>query len=373
MATAIKYGVGGIFFLLPFFVNPVTTDFYQMLEPPKLMACFLFGNLLFSFYLAKKFHCSFAFLPAVFAAGVWATGFGAVQLYPYVYMIVAVFAALWFIEQKEETRLFIFRAITLSGSVLAVYAIFQKFNLDPIFSYAPGIDPTHPIGTMGQTTKFGAFIATIAVLAFAIRDYPAAVLCFIAALLTGSSFTALGLFAGLLINLRRVFGRPITLGTVLLALFGGYALYSWNPHAHIFTPNGREKVWAAVIDAWWNGPQLLGFGPGAFGELFSVHFQPKELAYGSFKQAHNDYLEIPFAFGWMGIVFFLGLFISILRKFYTLWWNDRYGTKVRDGALAGLAALMANALGNFPWQLAPHYFFGIIFMAVILERDEGII
>jgi hypothetical protein len=368
-----KYGVGGMFFLLPFFVNPFTTNFDMMLEPPKLVALFLLGNLFFSLYLAKAVHGSVGFVHGVIASLVVLTGFGSTQLFPFTHWIVSVFIALWFLQQSSQNQLYILRCLTLSGSVLAIYSFIQFFDLDPIFNYAPGIDRTNPIAFMGQTTKHGAWIATIAVVALAIRDWPSFFLCAASALATQSSFTVAALCAGIFVNLRWGFFRHkrsvLKVGAVLASI--GAIAYLCKPNAIAFMDHGRFTTWKQAIYLVVDNDRILtGFGPGSFQKIYPT-VQKHELQYGYFVQTHNDYIQAFFEGGLLGLVAITVILGFILLEYFNTWWNNAKIEVTHRAALAGFASLAINAIGNFPFQLAPHFMLGIIFCFIILRnRNE---
>lgn len=369
-----KYGVGGALFLLPFFVNPFTYSFDMMLRPPKLFAAFLLGNILLSVYLARRVHLSIGIGTFCFALTCLLTGFGGIQIYPYAYLLSGIFIALWFVGQPLKTQEFYFKCITVSGSALSLYAFLQMADLDPIFNYAPGIDRTNPIAFMGQTTIFGAYISIVAVVALATRDWTSFVLCSAAAIGTASSFTYAALAAGIYINMRWIVrGKKKLIYIPVAAILCIIVAYLLNPNAVYLMDNGRFEAWRETWNAIVTGPILTGYGPGSFQVLFPKHFQKAGLEYGYFIQAHNDYLQAFFELGLIGVFAIAYLYVSLLKQYFLYWWKKIRLEVTERAALAGLAAISVNAVGNFPFQLCPHYILGIIFIFQILRigRNDG--
>jgi hypothetical protein len=369
MNNLFKFGVGGALFLLPFLVNPFTYSFDLMLHPPKLMALFLLGSFLFSSYLWRT-HASLGVGFFSFAILCVATGFGGIQLYPLLYTLCSLFIALWFVEQPKSHQEFYLRCLTVSGSVLSIYAFVQMADLDPIFNYAPGVERTHPIAFMGQATKFGAYIAMIAVVALAIRDWTSFVLCSAAAVGTNSSFTLAALAVGFYINMRWIFrGKKKLLYLPILSVVVVFIAYLFNKDAVFLLDNGRFDAWKETYKAIINGPLLTGYGPGSFQILFPKHFQKEGLEYGYFIQAHNDYLQAFFEGGLIAVFSIGFIYFSVAKQYFHCWWKTIKLDITERAALSGFAAISVNALGNFPFQLAPHFTIAIIFLIVILRME----
>lgn len=368
-----KYGVGGMFFLLPLFflLPPLANSFEAQIQGAKLMLVFGLGNLFFAVYLGKKIHPSFFLIHAAFTVGALFTGFGAMQLYPFVYWSAAAGLTLLFLTLEEETQVLLLRCVVWGGVASSMLAFLQVLDLDPILTYAPGIsdaDRVLPVGLMGQTTKFGALLAILIGVAFGLKDYSAALLMTVAAVATNSSFTYLAVFGALIVNARYLLGRFVTVAICISFFFTAAILWAFSPGSALLLDNGRYLVWWTTLEAWWNGPKLLGFGPGSFAYLYAENFQPKSLVYGSFLQAHNDYIQALFEFGLMGAAVMAALLFFIGRHFCLYWWGSRYQEKAPlvIAAEGGLIAIVLNGMGNFPFQLAPHFLLATICFAIIV-------
>ncbi len=361
---------GGIFFLLPFFCNPYNPNPELQLEPPKLLAVFLRVASIFGVYLSRRIHWLIGICFFVFSFSTWLSGFGAMQLYAWCYFSAAIFISLWFVDLQEWQKAIILKAIVLSGVASGMYAILQVAGMDPFFKYAPGIDGSLPIAFLGQTTKYGAFMAICFGIALA-YDYMllASFLC-VMALMSGSSMTMAAIFAVIVVRSRR-WNYGITLSKLflfspLLVLSVGYLIF---PKAMIFFSHGRSEIWKATLSAWWNGQRLFGFGPGSFRVLFAENFQPASThGMGIFIQAHNDYVQAIFEFGIPGLVV-LGLFLVCCFSYYRAF-LERPKLSIKKSQVAAECAFVAisvNALANFPFQLAPHYLVGIMSLCILLK------
>ena len=94
-----------------------------------------------------------------------------------------------------------------------------------------------------------------------------------------------------------------------------------------------------------------------------------------FLQSHNDYLQVIFEYGYLGVAIVgtvLGAACVHLWKYWLRAHNKETPIEVR-GAQAMLCGFLVNAIGNFPFQLAPHFFLATLCLAVILKysREKG--
>jgi hypothetical protein len=295
-------------------------------------------------------------------------------LFGWAYFSSAVFISLWFVELNEWQKGIIFKAIVASGVASGAYAITQLFGMDPIFNYAPGIDSTLPIAFLGQTTKYGAFMAICFGIALAYNYVLISMFLVIMALVSGSSMTFAAVLAVFIVRSRRWnYGIIISNWTTYLcggALLAGFLI---NPKANLYFSHGRMEIWEATIKAWWNGQRVLGFGPGSFEILFASNFQPVSThGMGIFTRAHNDYLQLVFEFGFVGIAF-LCFCAYYLFKYYreNLHRPILSVKKSQVAAECALTAIAVNALANFPWLLSPHYLIGIMSFCILLKATKA--
>jgi hypothetical protein len=361
---------GGGFFLLPFFCNPYAASPELQLEPPKLVAIFLLGSVLFGCYLSRRIHWLIGLILPVFSFNVMMSGYGVMQMYGWAYLVSAILISLWFIELSEWQKGIIFKAIVLSGVVSGAYAITQMLGKDPIFNYAPGIDSTLPIAFLGQTTKYGAFMAICFGIAMAYDYALLSLFIGIMGLFSMSSMTFAAMLAVFIVRSRRWnYGLVISRYTTLVC--GGALLLGVliRPDANIYFSHGRVEIWKATLSAWWNGRRLFGFGPGSFEVLFAENFQPASThGMGIFTRAHSDYIQLIFEFGFAG-VFILSLFAYCIFCYYRLFLHrPLLGIKKSQvAAECALTAICVNALANFPFLLGPHYLIGIMSLSILLK------
>jgi len=369
---------GGMFFLLPFFCNPYAASPELQLEPPKLVAIFLLGSVLFGYYLSRRIHWLLSLVLIVFTFNVVISGYGPMQMYGWVYFISAILISLWFVELNEWQKAIIFKAIVFSGVVSGAYAITQMLGRDPIFTYAPGIDSTLPIAFMGQTTKYGAFMAVCFGIALAYDYALLALFIGVMGLLSGSSMTFAAILAVFIVRSRR-WNYGLLISNYTTGLCGGALLLGAliRPDANIYFSHGRVEIWKATLKAWWNGQRAFGYGPGSFEVLFAPNFQPASTqGMGIFTRAHSDYVQAVFEFGVPAIVVMILGAITLFSYYRKN--LHRPILKVKKSQVAAECAFVAisvNALANFPWQLGPIYLIGIMSLSILLKslKEDGTI
>ena len=109
-------------------------------------------------------------------------------------------------------------------------------------------------------------------------------------------------------------------------------------------------VWRLALDASFERP-WLGYGIGSFGTLFPAYHQ----GFGGepWKQAHNEFLELFFDGGIVGLS--IGVAAAVMPFLRIAhWWREE---KMLPYFLVYIA-LLVNALGNFPFHLAPFALYG---------------
>lgn len=366
--------------LLPFFVLPVAADMTVQFDLPKLMGIFLLGNLILARSLSR-ISVLFALIHGGIALSTIITGFSCPQIYFYVYWTSAAIVGAWFASMGEEQREEILTFVVIGGVLVAAHGYLQVAWRDPVLHYAPGINPHRPIAFLRQHTLFGAFEAPVCCLALALRRWKSAI--FIAPLLAiaHSNFTLLAFGAGLFVVLLdwekggKIAAAFTAVGATVLGIL------CWL-RPQTFYSHGRVDVWRETLSWWWNHARWVGMGGGSFRILYPPRLTPdyqliphtgiqgeQLYSHGAFWWAHNDYIQALFEFGLSGGALMLAV---ILGVFWALWNGFQFKGKRRSvlGCQAMLAAFMANALGNFPWQIAPHCLLAVISLATVLHEDN---
>lgn len=268
------------------------------------------------------------------------------------------------------------RSDVLAGAVAvlaleAAYALVQVgLRLKSVPFYGERPYPDSASGTLVNRNSFAGLMAIGLVLAAAAawarfnapRRLPAleralpwavAAALFAAALvLTRSRGGALAAAAGLLalpFLVRRRAAAGALLGAVLVAALGAAAVATAGPEPLLERfesldrdsagDDTRVRCWQAAIEGWKRQP-VLGYGLGTFPETFRP-FQPPSLP-GQFQHAHNEYVNVLFEAGVVGLAVLLGCFALWLRS--ALSGLKRLEGTDRAAAAACVAAVLAIAV-----------------------------
>lgn len=112
----------------------------------------------------------------------------------------------------------------------------------------------------------------------------------------------------------------------------------------LFGDSGRFAAWKLFME-WWatHANVWIGAGQGSF-VLWATHLQTS-IPYhpeSTFPWMHNDFLQVLFELGWIGLTLTLCVIVSAFKA--TIRSNTSYLT-------AALAGLCVTALGNYPFHL----------------------
>jgi O-antigen ligase len=240
------------------------------------------------------------------------------------------------------------RAILLALTLLqAVFGLLQMAGLDPLFSraFVPGLPELLPGGFTGHHTFFGLLMAWLAFYWLTEKNWAPFLLCVAMVGLTCSVFSLASLLVGLLFfAYERGFRKSTSLLAVGLFVAGFLFLVNVEYPPGFFHHNGRLDIWVLSISAILQRP-LLGYGIGAFSREFPYQ---QGIPGMRWEEAHNEAIEYLFNTGLVGVLFLLPFLFSVGRAFYLL-----PSSKHKELALGTLMIIGANAIGNFPLQLAP--------------------
>lgn len=282
-------------------------------------------------------------------------------------------SCLWVAEEDKPEILF--KLLELAGLLCALHGLIQYFGLDPVVKYLEWAD-RRPVALFGQHTLYGPFAVSAFAVSLFYRHWWRALFLLIPIFLIDSSFTflSLGVVLGLWLyaNLRKevflglLIATSITLGTAFLMAPGVM-------HREFMNDKGRFALWSQTLELAKRRP-ILGYGFGSFKEIYPV-FQSKELRAkngisedslspeakefiaraervraesGLFQSAHNEFVQVVFEMGALGLVCVFGLIFTFVSAF-------RKSVKTTETwiACAIFWLFMANSLGNFPLHLVP--------------------
>lgn len=253
---------------------------------------------------------------------------------------ICVISIFPFREEKKFDR--ILSAATWAQLLLGAA---QLAGWDFIFARHSRLEFIHPlVGFLGQETIFGAWMAPLAWYWFGKKRWGEFAACSVAVFATASAFSIFAWVCGLAAYLVWRYSRRgvIFLATAFLAAL--VLIRGLGGNSGFFYDNGRYLAWRMLMNAWRRQP-WFGYGMDSFAREFKYH---QGFGGQPWIQAHNEYLELLFGGGMVGLALGGGA-LSALWFYRKRWWG-------REECLPwflALVAIAANALGNFPLHIAP--------------------
>lgn len=143
----------------------------------------------------------------------------------------------------------------------------------------------------------------------------------------------------------------------------------------VINTSGRSTMWIDVIDNFYKGNVWIGEGPGTLKGWMMDPSKNEHIEH--FQRAHNDWLQILYESGLIGVSFLLFMFCGLFRYCYKYYTNFRLSESLR---LISLACAMVsittivhmffeNCLGDAGYAM-PAFFSALLFRHIELERNR---
>ena len=252
----------------------------------------------------------------------------------------------------------------------------QAFGVDQFCMQKPGWLWLNRIGgAMGNRTLVAPFIAMVIPIALYLRAWWKAVVMAAAVAIChsqmalGAAAVSLMFYFGTL-N-RRLFMTMLGAGVlVTVVLVIGF---NTNDTIHKFVgESGRFAEWRVIVEDWYSplqdgedhGNSITGLGIGSFRYVYH-QWHPS-----NFFQAHNEYLQILYETGVVGLFLMLGALGWIFRRNFSFRevWAGR-SNRYRIALLSSLLSASIAALGTFVWQLGATIFYSFsLVVHLIIQR-----
>lgn len=265
----------------------------------------------------------------------------------------------------------LFNGVCIASALQIIAVFMQWLNLFPFWNGA--WDEGRIWGLFGNSNWSGCFIAMIIPFFFTLKDRYLRALGitsgFVALLILDSQFALLSGIVGVLAYFyikHRDFILKKGLAYLILVLILGII-----PVAMAHPPNIANERFDLWLRIWWvitGGGNtewgchfLQGYGLGSGFQAFPVI--AKGICHDpnlQWHQAHNEYLQVLFQYGIIGLLLITGLIISTVKKI-----------SIRNVVLASsLIALLADSLGFFPMRTSPIGYMAVMFLALIDREDR---
>ena len=298
---------------------------------------------------------------------------------PFTY-ILAYFMGIWAISSYEFTTddlRRILRAIMWCGVSMSIFALLQFFNLDQFFrSNGQTHNQWNLVGTLGHPTFVSSFIAMTVPIAIYRKRYLVALVIFISVCMIQSMVAIGAMVISLLFllgNRNKICGI-ITILLLISTISGVLYINHAKPDYIIKNSSGRFNEWPDVLrevnrtirpekDAKLQKYPITGRGIGSFYYTYYMIKWSDRRAKCAFRQAHNEYFELLYNNGIVGLILFL---LAIGFMFYINIGINWY----RSCLLASFLCIGISAGGLFVWQLGAHMLFTAIIVGLLHNSKD---
>ncbi len=233
------------------------------------------------------------------------------------------------------------------GLFLAIFGLCEWAGWN-IWSYQNAWELNKPTGFFGQETHMGAFLAACLAPALFDRRWWCAVPIALCVVATHSSFSVL---SGLIVILAYLVQEDVfSLGVVSAAVTLGVIIFgyecqdsSWiDEH---FRSTFWQLGWAKFLEA-----PIFGIGPGGWLQTNTIIWANARVSW-----LHNEWLEMLVEYGIAGAAIVAWGLRDFFKSFRLTWTH------------AVCVALMVDAIGNFPFHVAP---LGVLFLSALVMCKE---
>lgn len=270
------------------------------------------------------------------------------------------------IEFNDEQRNKIFKIMSWVGLVMSVYVILQYLGLDQFYNLQNWTHDKFPPsaklgGTLGQPTIVSSFIAMLIPITLYLKKYWAAGVMALVVILCKGQVAIGALFVSLSFILAfkgKKWAIGVCAGIIAISLFLGLGSALNGKIRAFIGDSGRFSQWqqiakdikSPIIPELKKSYPVTGLGLGAFKYVY--HIKHKNL----WHEAHNDYLEILYNTGIIGLFLFLMSLWTILKGKI-----DRQ----RKYLLASFLCIAICAGAGFCFQLGAHLYYSIVILALL--------
>lgn len=298
------------------------------------------------------------------------------QILVYFFMLSVICSTKWHVKKAAK----IFQVMAWCGFIMALYIFIQKLRLDQFFyqrPYAVVLGTAAPDigGTMGAASLIAPFLALCLIPAIFLRKVWFALAISAAVILTQSDMAIFAMVASLLIYFFAHDPRKLWTAIIVIVM-GGYFCFFVNiedANRKIFNDNGRVSIWKNMVHDL-SSPfsakdprrfALTGFGLGSFEHVYNLK-HPTNSSQPP-RQAHNEYLELIWCVGLIGMALFLAAGWTMFAPLYSLFRIDREAV-----CLASMMVVLGVcAAGSFIWHLAVYQFYTVVIVGMIYSLRES--
>ena len=247
--------------------------------------------------------------------------------------------------------------------LIQVFLVFLNHGLD-FNIYNPFVMTEKVVGSFGQETLVGAYIAVLAPLFFEKKRIALVPIIWAIWLTTSAMSVCAFIMALIAYTYVKYLRKKAMVFALASTICIGLAIYVFVlANQTYFDDKGRYILWAVLIDNYlsWSIWDII-FGRG-LGNLYytasDLCVECKEL----FTYAHNEYIEILWAWGLFG----MGCFVKFIYDIFKI--KDLH---LKAPLFACVIAILANMFGNFTLHIAPIGLAALLLYICLINKSKGI-
>lgn len=290
-------------------------------------------------------------------------GFNATTIESSIHFLLAVISSFFVMSYlNKDDYLKLSKFICYSSMAVSTFAIFQVLGFDPlkIIATYKHTEPNHVCALIDHPDTLGNFLAmTIPFFFLYLREYKFRFGLFLVFLIIFATHSTLSMGAAIVTSIFFLFLKyrsPLQkrLLIILFIVFGIFCALtpSFNKINGSFT--GRIEVWKKSVHFIQMNP-LFGQGLGIFRSFgISTGMNAVGESGNNWVAAHNDYIEIVCAIGFLGLFLFLLVICHSFRNF-----NYKPDNLVGFSYIASFLGFLLIMIGSFPMEMAPLSLMGL--------------
>lgn len=237
-----------------------------------------------------------------------------------------------------------------------IQCAFLCINIYKINPYNLAVPLDYPVGSFGQQTLSGAHVAVLFPFFLTTGWIVLAPILVGAVYISQSAMSLAALIVGLVVMIfhKHLFKGVFIFGSLITAVI----VFFLTKNYVFFSDNMRYAAWSKLMLEFKDWPlNKMIFGRG-FGYLYhNFHF---DFMAQIFTYAHEEWIELLFALGFIGIFIFIYLIREILS------FNDSKHTVM---AVSVLAAVLANSTANFTLHISSIALIAAIAYAYLVQQQ----
>ena len=298
-------------------------------------------------------------------------GFWEYKYMSYVLIYTGMFSVVSNMNWSRERIDTVLKIMMWTGTISSFYIFIQWFGLDQFQKLAGGsaknVTGATLTATFTQPNYSGLYIALMVPIAIYFKKPLAICSMIIAVLLINSKMALLTMIVGGSFILIRQYHKIIVgylLPLITIFIMFLITVFYYSHSSNDWSDNGRFGLWQVIFNActhpWISEINyfITGHGFGSYGYIFTSTYT------WAMNQAHNEYLQLLFDSGIVGLSFLLFSIFWLIKRINPFTITDSQTIVL----MAMFLAILVSAIGLFTWQIEPHRFISVVVFALLHNK-----